>query len=170
MQVRSRHGGRMRSRLPLLALALMVLTLSPSAEARRDRGGGAPQFRGDSPRLQQHDGRAWRGGHSAGHRHGSRLSWSIGIGLLYPYAFPYPYAYPYSYGYAYPYGYPVYPYPNSYAWQPPLALAAPQVGPPAQYWYYCEASGAYYPYVATCPDGWREVPATPSDASPVPQQ
>lgn len=165
MQVQPKHGGRIRSRLALLVLALAALTLSPSADAQRDRRGGAPHFRGDGPRLQQHDGRSWRGGHWGGHRHGSRLSWSIGIGgLLYPYS----YAYPYPYSYPYSYGYPLYPY--SYSWQPPLALATPQVGPPAQYWYYCDASGTYYPYVATCPGGWREVPATPSDAAPVPQQ
>jgi len=167
MQARSKHGGRIRSRLALLVLALTVLTLSGPADAQRDRRGGAPHFRGDSPRVQQHDGRAWRGGHWAGNRHGSRLSWSIGIGgLWYPYSYAYPYSYPYAYGY------PVYPYsyPYSYSWQPPVALATPQVGPPAQYWYYCEASGTYYPYVATCPGGWREVPATPSDAAPVRQQ
>jgi hypothetical protein len=34
--------------------------------------------------------------------------------------------------------------------------------PPAYasgYWHYCESAGAYYPYVADCPEGWRLVPA-----------
>lgn len=62
---------------------------------------------------------------------------------------------------------PVYPYPDFY--QPPVAVEpmpvpapAPQVGPPAtQYWYYCEPAKQYYPYVPSCPSGWRAVPAKP---------
>jgi hypothetical protein len=40
------------------------------------------------------------------------------------------------------YGDPMYPYPEP---------AAPQ------YWYYCDSAGAYYPYVAECPEGWQPV-------------
>lgn len=62
---------------------------------------------------------------------------------------------------------PVYPYPDFY--QPPVAVEpapvpapAPQVGPPpTQYWYYCEPAKQYYPYVPSCPSGWRAVPANP---------
>jgi hypothetical protein len=68
---------------------------------------------------------------------------------------------------------PVYPYPDP--WLPPAyvlanppAVAVPP-GPPVQYWYYCEAGRTYYPYVATCPSGWQQVPATPPDASSVPR-
>jgi hypothetical protein len=32
----------------------------------------------------------------------------------------------------------------------------PQVAAP-QYWYYCGSAGAYYPYVAACPEGWQPV-------------
>lgn len=45
---------------------------------------------------------------------------------------------------------------------------APVYGPaPAvqQYWYFCAAANAYYPYVASCPDGWQAVPATPPEVS-----
>lgn len=28
---------------------------------------------------------------------------------------------------------------------------------PSGYWYYCDASGRYYPYVASCASGWRPV-------------
>ena len=28
---------------------------------------------------------------------------------------------------------------------------------PAQYWYYCDATHTYYPYVSTCSAPWREV-------------
>jgi len=30
-----------------------------------------------------------------------------------------------------------------------------------QYWYFCAAANAYYPYVAACPGGWQVVPASP---------
>jgi hypothetical protein len=52
--------------------------------------------------------------------------------------------------------------------QPPLA-PAPQAGaspgapnqPAPATWYYCESAKSYYPYVATCNEGWRSVPASP---------
>jgi hypothetical protein len=50
---------------------------------------------------------------------------------------------------------------------PPVAVvppvpAPPPIGPaPAQFWYFCQDSNAYYPYVASCQSGWRQVPATP---------
>ena len=62
---------------------------------------------------------------------------------------------------------PVYPYPSP--WEPPpVALVTPLVAtappaPPAQYWYFCESAKTYYPYVATCPGGWKQVPAVPGD-------
>jgi hypothetical protein len=32
------------------------------------------------------------------------------------------------------------------------------------YWYYCEDPKGYYPYVESCPQGWRRVaPTPPSD-------
>ena len=37
---------------------------------------------------------------------------------------------------------------------------APQAG----YWYYCETSRGYYPYVKECPSGWRAVPPAPAPA------
>lgn len=68
------------------------------------------------------------------------------------------------------YPWPVYPYPDPYI--PPVVVVqpapAPETAPPevqpqaqVQNWYYCEASKSYYPYVSSCPAGWKEVPATP---------
>jgi hypothetical protein len=38
----------------------------------------------------------------------------------------------------------------------------PGVAPPSvQYWYFCAATNAYYPYVNSCPSGWQAVLATP---------
>lgn len=62
----------------------------------------------------------------------------------------------------YYYSAPVYPYPDPYV-PPTIVQTTPaKPGPaPAQYWYYCAASRKYYPYVSTCPGGWRKVPAAP---------
>lgn len=65
------------------------------------------------------------------------------------------------------------PYAGYYA--PPVVYAPPPVvtyAPPAQpmvlaaqpqpaVWYFCEASGKYYPYAQECPSGWQTQPATP---------
>ena len=55
---------------------------------------------------------------------------------------------------------------GSYVEAPPPA-ATPSPPPPAPtappasgaMWYYCVSSNAYYPYVATCSEGWKPVPA-----------
>ena len=44
----------------------------------------------------------------------------------------------------------------------PDAAPAPNAG---NYWYYCAASKAYYPYVNECPGGWQKVAPQP----PTPQ-
>ena len=97
-------------------------------------------------------GSAW-----ADHWHGhSNVSIGIGIG-------PY-WGEPWHYR---PYGYP-YPY---YPYYPPVVVAAP-VAPPVyveqatpapqtNYWYYCNASRTYYPYVKECPGGWQQVVPQP---------
>jgi hypothetical protein len=48
--------------------------------------------------------------------------------------------------------------------QPTPQSDTPSAPPPAQSWYYCEASKSYYPYVSTCPTGWKTVPATPANS------
>jgi hypothetical protein len=84
-------------------------------------------------------------------------------------------------GYWYWYPAPVYPYPSYVPPAPPPVVvmapgappppAAPVVAPPpppptptgqppAEFWYYCDESKAYYPYVNTCNSPWRQVPAT----------
>ncbi len=34
-----------------------------------------------------------------------------------------------------------------------------------QYWYFCAAANAYYPYIQSCPSGWQAVPTTPPAVS-----
>jgi hypothetical protein len=70
---------------------------------------------------------------------------------------------------------PVYPYPDPYippvvVVQPtvPVAPTAPVPAAAPQYWYYCEASQNYYPYIATCPSGWKMIPTTPPVAAATP--
>jgi hypothetical protein len=49
---------------------------------------------------------------------------------------------------------------------PPQAGAAPGTPgqPAAGTWYYCESAKSYYPYVSSCAEGWRSVPASPPPA------
>ena len=78
-------------------------------------------------------------------------------------------------------GAPFYPwYYPPYYYYPPAVVAVPAApttyiekdsprAAPSQrsYWYYCEASKTYYPYVKECPGGWlRVVPQTTPPASP----
>jgi hypothetical protein len=78
-----------------------------------------------------------------------------------------PFGYPYGYGYAPYYRYPPYYYPPVVVTPapPPVYIErgdqdADAAGPGqsnSDYWYYCEASRAYYPYAKTCPGGWMTV-------------
>ena len=91
----------------------------------------------------------------AWHRGGPRVS--IGFGFGYPY-----YSYPYYAPYYYP---PYYAAPvvveraPVYVEQPAAPRAQPQQ--PSGSWYYCNESGAYYPYVQECAGGWQRVAPTP---------
>ena len=65
----------------------------------------------------------------------------------------------YGPGYGYPYATGYYAPPVVYAApQQPMVLAS-QPQPPV--WYYCEASGEYFPYVQSCASGWQTQPAVP---------
>jgi hypothetical protein len=56
--------------------------------------------------------------------------------------------------------------------QPPAPVVVQPPQPPSyvqrpdtvhdSYWYYCESSKGYYPYVKECPGGWMRVPPVPS--------
>jgi hypothetical protein len=104
----------------------------------------------------------WRGGYWAHDWHDGRFGWWwIADGGWYWYPGP------------------VYPYPTYVPPAPPVAIEAPPPpapeivtpvppppapatgAPPAQFWYYCDESKAYYPYVATCNGPWRQVSAVP---------
>jgi hypothetical protein len=121
-------------------------------------------WRGDIRHFERHDSHQWRSGAWRHGSHAGRDGWWWVVGGLW---------------YFYPQ--PVYPYPDPYRpplvvvepSQPPVVLqvapaaqSAPQsppaaTQPAAQFWYYCEAERGYYPYVVSCPSGWKTVPATP---------
>lgn len=114
-----------------------------------------PVWRGDIRYFDRDDGYRWRGGAWRHARHEGRLGWWWVVGGLW---------------YFYPQ--PVYPYPDPYI--PPVVIrqyesvettpeivVAPATAIPS--WYYCESSRGYYPYTASCPEGWKTVPATPPD-------
>jgi hypothetical protein len=69
---------------------------------------------------------------------------------------------------------PAYYYPPPYYYYPP-APAQPteyieRIDPSEQgWWYYCEESRSYYPYVKECGAGWKRVsPAPPAPSSTAP--
>jgi len=61
-------------------------------------------------------------------------------------------------------------YPPPVYYYPPRVVVVPPPPPPppvyieqsvpysGNYWYYCQAAGAYYPDVRDCPGGWIRVP------------
>ena len=107
------------------------------------------------------------------HRHGPRVSIGIGFGVpfaAYPFYSPYysPFYSPFYSPYYPPY-YPAYSHypvpvvvqqqPTVYVEQQPAPQAQPQQ--PSGYWYYCNDSRAYYPYVKECASGWQRVAPQP---------
>lgn len=143
----------MNTKRTFIIKALTVATLaaiSLPASAEHDGRHGGFRGGGDIRHFDRHDFAVWRSGGWRHVRHGGRLGWwwvVAGAWYFYPE--------------------PVYPYPDPYI--PPVVVTepAPQPEPPqAQFWYFCAAANAYYPYVSSCPGGWKTVPATPPAASP----
>lgn len=108
------------------------------------------------------------GGYGGGYGGGWRPAaygpgWSGGYGgwrgSYYGPAYGYPFGYPYSATYYSPPVVYANPPVITYSAPPqPMVLAA-QPQPPV--WYYCEASGQYFPYVQSCTSGWLTQPAMP---------
>jgi hypothetical protein len=133
----------MRTQQKWLGMIVMLaaLLLISAVPGDADRGGHG--YRGHGYR-----GHGYRG---HGHR-GPRVF--ISPRLVVPFG-------PYWRPYWAPYGYPpvvVAPSPRVYVQPLPPVAAQP---PPPSYWYYCEDSQSYYPYVQQCPGGWRPVTPTP---------
>lgn len=124
----------------MIGLAVLAATALP---ASADRGGHGHWRGGDIRHFERHDMPVWRGGYWRHGRHDGHLGWWWIVG-----------------GVWYLYPQPVYPYPDPYV--PPVVVAPSPAAPPAQQlWYYCDEAQGYYPYVPSCPGGWRAVPAVP---------
>jgi hypothetical protein len=124
--------------LVMLAVLLCISTLPGYAD--RGRHG----YKGHAYKSHGHRGH-WHRGHGFHHGfRGPRVRVGIGLGTFWG---P-------SWG-----GGPYWPH-DAYA---PVVVAPPLVvvQPSPHYWYYCDASQAYYPYVPQCPGGWRRVLPTP---------
>lgn len=133
----------MKLRQSVLVTAALVSTFAISGVALADRGAG--HFGG-------HGG--WRHSHGFGHL-GAFIGGSIVAGaLLSPWYYREPY---YS---SYPTFVEVVPAgPTVYIEQPRAAQpAAPDAG---SWWYYCNESRTYYPYVRECVSPWQRVAPTP---------
>jgi len=141
----------------LMAAAPMSANADRHDDGRRDGGrhDHGRNWHGDIRVFHARDFPRWRAGHWRHGRHEGRLGWwwvVAGVWYFYPQ--------------------PVYPYPDPYT--PPVVViqqTTPPAQPPAsgpgalspqaQNWYYCESAKSYYPYVPSCPEGWKMVPATP---------
>jgi hypothetical protein len=157
----------MRAAAVALLLALVGMFASGSALALKtggakvnggggkvSSGGGKVSTGGGKVSTGHHHG---SGHHHHGHHHKSTTFVGVGFGFAYPWSWYYPPSYYYP-------GY-YYPQPVVYPAQPVTYVeqgAAPAPAEPAGWWYYCEASRTYYPYVKECPSGWQRVSPTPA--------
>lgn len=142
---------------------------SPSGHSSGYRGGASHYYggpHGDIRHFRGHDFGLWRGGHwNHGWHNGRSGWWWVAGGIWYFYPVP---VYPYPDPYIPPIVVEDSPPPTVEVQQPP-AEAPPPAGasaepPTPQDWYYCESAKGYYPYVPSCPSGWKTVPASPSGA------
>lgn len=134
----------MKSSHLLIATALAVSIGTP---AWADRGDHGPRHYSGGP---------FHHGHNNHHGHRGHLNFGVTIG---PYwgsgFFPPPIYYAPS------------RYPTVVVEQAPAMVYVEQpafnTSPPPQqnYWYYCEASRTYYPYVTTCAGNWQRVSPRP---------
>jgi hypothetical protein len=183
-----RKGRQKMKKLTFMIIGVVLSLVLYSNPASAQRHGGRYSGHG------RHSGGYYLGGHSGRYYYGSGSRYYSGWygGLRYRhyprsywwgprnYAYSgwwwsYPYAYPYAYLYPYSY-YDPYPYPDSYSYSYPSVMSAPEVTvePPAYsqqqeqpyYWYYCQNPQGYYPYVKSCPGGWRQVEPNPTPPNP----
>ena len=148
----------------LLAAPLLLSQVQPAAADPREgmhrEGGGNFERHGGGERPHWREGN-WRHGW-----HDGRIGWWWVAGDLWSF-YPAP-VYPYPEPYVPPL---VVPPPSVVIQQAPPPMPQPQMAQPAvapqptqNNWYYCEPAKAYYPYVNSCPSGWKVVPASPPPA------
>jgi hypothetical protein len=136
----------------LKTLFLLILFFLTTGALANGRSGHLPKNRwhgGDIRRFEINDRGRWSHGHWRHTTFEGRFGWWWVVGTSW-----------------YFYSRPTYPYPDPY--RPTMVIEvekttqlSPPTTPTSQSWYYCEASKDYYPYVTTCPAGWKIVPVTP---------
>jgi hypothetical protein len=154
---------------PLLSAVVVYFSLlsMPALADRHDEH----WYHGNIHEFHDRDLHAWRGGRWFHGYYGGHYGWWWIVGGAY-YWYPaavYPYPDPYSPPAALLAPVPAVPQPPQAVFAPapavpqqPPAVSQPSDAP--QMWYYCDSAKSYYPYVATCPGGWRAVPANPAGA------
>ena len=140
--VLSERGSIMNFKRSVLGTALLLSTVAMSGAALADRGSG-------------HYGGHYGGWHRGYGGVGAFLGGTIVAGALLA---PWYYTGPYYYG-SYPAVVEVQPAPTVYVEQP--RAVQPAVSDAGSWWYYCNESRAYYPYVRECASPWQRVAPTP---------
>ena len=129
----------------LLVAALTASALAFSGAALADRGGHGGWDGGGG----------WHGGWHGGYGVGALIGGTIVAGaLLAPWYYPGPY---YS---SYPTVVEVAPAAPTVYMEKPRA-AQPAAADAGSWWYYCNESKTYYPYVRECASPWQRVAPTP---------
>lgn len=98
------------------------------------------------------------------HGRGGRVHFGVVVGAPLFWGYPHYYYPPPPYYYTPSY----YPAPAYYPAFPPVYVERENAAPdaPAQsWWYYCEQTRGYYPYVKSCLGGWQRVPPAPAPAA-----
>jgi len=154
-------------KLGVASIVVACASMNVSADDRFEHGhgyghggwhGGGDWHGRDMHHFDHHDMDMWRGGHWVHDHHEGRMGWwwvAAGSWFLYSAANAANYAYP--------------PPQQVVINQPtPVVVQAPQ--PVAQYWYYCDVTGGYYPSTPSCPVPWRVVSPqmAPQQAMPPP--
>lgn len=139
------------NRRPVALLFSVLVTMASSPAYAGGKHRSPPSF-GNSSGFTERDRQIWHDGRWYHVKHDGQLGWwwvVPGANRWYLYKGP------------------TYPDPNPFT--PPITVEkgpAPAPisnvsSPSPRYWYYCKSEDGYYPYVPTCPEDWKRVPAIP---------
>jgi len=156
-------------KITVLCLAITLIGSISINTAWADRGHyGGGHYGGG---YGGHHNGGYRGGHHNGFGYGA-LGLGLGLGIGYGVGNYYGGYNNHGYGAGnnydgynnYGYGYPptvvtVPSAPPIYIQQAPAPPVVQQIQ--SNYWYYCESSKNYYPYVRECASGWQQIEPTP---------
>ncbi len=136
----------------LAGAAVLSLSLTPQLASAEEHFTHHEFHERDVGRFRGHDLEVWRGGHWLHEWRNGRFGWWWFAG-----------------GVWYFYDTPVYPYPavvSDVTYIEPMTAPPPPAAGGAATYYYCDNPAGYYPYVATCNQPFRPVPAAPPPPPP----